>query len=78
MYSAREESPRPYQKGAFYMQVRVEDTCTACGLCVDTCPEVFEMGDDIAEVIVDAVPAECEEAAQQAADECPVEAIIVE
>lgn len=62
------------------MKVRVEDTCTACGLCVDTCPEVFEMGpdDDIAMVIGDKVPPESEDAAQQAADDCPVEAIIVE
>jgi len=60
------------------MRVRIEDTCTACGLCVDTCPEVFEMGDEMAEVIVDEVPAEHEDAVQQAADECPVESIIVE
>jgi ferredoxin len=60
------------------MRVNIEDTCTACGLCVDTCPEVFEMGDDMAQVIVDEVPAEYEDAVQQAADECPVEAIIVE
>jgi ferredoxin len=60
------------------MMVRIEDTCTACGLCVDTCPEVFDMGDEMATVIVDEVPPEHEEAVQQAADECPVEAIIVE
>jgi len=60
------------------MIVSIEETCTACGLCVDTCPEVFEMGDDMAEVIVDEVPAEHEDAVQQAADECPVEAIVVE
>ncbi len=60
------------------MKVRIEDTCTACGLCVDTCPEVFEMGSDIAQVTVDEVPPEFEEAAQQAVDECPAEAIIVE
>jgi len=60
------------------MKVRIEDTCTACGLCVDTCPDVFEMGSDIAEVTVNEVPSEFEEAAQQAADECPAEAIIVE
>lgn len=60
------------------MKVRIDDTCTACGLCVDTCPEVFEMGDEMAEVIVSEVPAEHEEAVQQAADECPVEAIIVD
>ena len=40
------------------MKVKVEDTCTACGLCVDTCPEVFELGDEFAEVLVDEVPAE--------------------
>jgi len=60
------------------MKARVEDTCTACGLCVDTCPEVFEMGADIARVKVAIVPAEFEESAQQAADECPVEAIVIE
>lgn len=60
------------------MKVRIEDTCTACGLCVDTCPEVFEMGNDMAQVMVDDVPAEYEDAVQQAADECPVEAIVVE
>jgi ferredoxin len=60
------------------MRVRIEDTCTACGLCVDTCPEVFEMGDDMAQVMIEEVPAEHEDAVQQAADECPVEAIIVD
>ena len=37
------------------MKVRIEDTCTSCGLCVDTCPDVFEMGDDLAQVKVDEV-----------------------
>ncbi len=60
------------------MKVRVEDTCTACELCIDTCPEVFEMGSDTAQVIVDKVPAEFEDAVQQAVDECPVEAIVIE
>ncbi|MBN2020900.1 MAG: ferredoxin [Sedimentisphaerales bacterium] len=60
------------------MKVRVEDTCTACGLCCDTCPEVFEMGSNKAEVKVDEVPAEFEDAVQQAADECPVESIVIE
>ncbi len=62
----------------FIMTVKIEDTCTACGLCCDTCPEVFEMGDDMAIVKVDEVPSEYKDAVQQAADECPVEAIIVE
>ena len=60
------------------MKARVEDTCTACGLCVDICPEVFQMGLDMAEVIVDPVPKDSESLAQQAADDCPVEAIVIE
>ena len=56
----------------------IEDTCTSCGLCVDTCPDVFEMGQNIAQVTVGEVPPKFEEAVQLAADECPVEAIIVE
>jgi ferredoxin len=65
-------------RGRFEMKVRIEDSCTACGLCVDTCPEVFEMGSDIAQVIVEAVSPEHEDAVEQAAEECPVEAIIFE
>jgi ferredoxin len=60
------------------MKARVTDECISCGLCIDTCPEVFDMGDDIAEVIVDEVPEEAEEACRQAADDCPVEAIIID
>ena len=60
------------------MKVRIDDSCTACGLCVDICPEVFTMGDAMAEAIADTVPAELEDTVQQATDECPVEAIIVE
>jgi len=60
------------------MKVKIEDTCTACGLCVDTCPDVFEMGSDLAQVIDEEVPPEFEDAVQQATDECPAEAIIVE
>ncbi|MFA6187031.1 MAG: ferredoxin [Phycisphaerae bacterium] len=60
------------------MKVRIDDSCTACGLCVETCPEVFQMGSEIAEVVVEEVPPQFEDSAQQAADECPVEAIEVE
>jgi ferredoxin len=60
------------------MKVRIEDTCTACGLCCDNCPEVFEMGPEMAQVKTEEVPAEFEDVVQQAADECPVEAIVIE
>ena len=58
------------------MNVSIQDTCTACGLCCDTCPEVFEMGDDIAEVITDEISGELSSTVQLAAEECPVAAIL--
>jgi len=60
------------------MKARVTEDCIACGRCVEICPDVFEMGEDIAQVKVDEVPAEFEEAVQEAADECPTSAIVVE
>lgn len=55
-----------------------KDLCTGCELCASTCPEVFAMGDDgLAKVIVDEVPADAEETAQEAAANCPVECITV-
>jgi ferredoxin len=60
------------------MKAAVDATlCTGCGLCVDTCPEVFEMGDDTARVIADPVPGAAAARAKQAAEECPVEAITI-
>ena len=61
------------------MKVTVDqDTCIGCGLCPETCPEVFEMKEDKAIAKVVEVPeSECG-CCRQAADECPVEAIVVE
>lgn len=55
-----------------------KDTCIGCGLCPDTCPEVFEMNGDKAEVKADPVPAAAEESCRDAASQCPVEAIKIE
>ena len=56
------------------MKVRVEDSCTACGLCVDTCPEVFRMNDDnLAEVYK--ADGASEEEIQDAIESCPVSCI---
>jgi len=61
------------------MKAKVDaELCTGCELCVETCPEVFEMADDIAVVIVDEVPADAEDSCQEAADDCPSEAISIE
>lgn len=53
-------------------------TCTGCGLCVDSCPAVFEMADDVAKVKVGVIPADQEEACREAAEGCPVEAIAIQ
>ncbi len=61
------------------MKVSVnEELCVGCGLCANTCPEVFEMQGDKAIVKGDVVPAEAEESCKQTKDDCPVEAIIME
>ena len=49
--------------------------CTACGLCVEMCPEVFEMGTETAEVTTDPVPLDQMDCVKEAEDDCPVEAI---
>jgi ferredoxin len=57
------------------MKAYVDPTlCTACGLCVDTCPDVFEM-DDVAVVIVETIPPDLEQCVIEAIESCPVEAI---
>jgi len=61
------------------MKVSVDaDLCTGCELCIDTCPEVFEMKDDVSKAKVEVVPEDAEESAREAAEDCPVEAIIIE
>ncbi|HOF88824.1 MAG TPA: ferredoxin [Armatimonadota bacterium] len=56
-----------------------QDACISCGLCPEVCPEVFRMNDDDkAEAYVDPVPPGAEDAARDAADQCPVEAIAIE
>jgi ferredoxin len=40
------------------MKATVDESCVACEKCCDICPEVFQMGDDYAEVIVGEIPPE--------------------
>ncbi|MDP4152556.1 MAG: ferredoxin [Bacillota bacterium] len=55
------------------------DGCIACGLCAETCPEVFRMADDgFAEVIQEHVPEEVADSASEAREGCPVSVISIE
>ena len=61
------------------MRVRVDaDLCTGCAVCTDMCPEVFDLRDAVSVVLVDEVPQDLADTVREAAEACPVEAIIVE
>lgn len=52
-----------------------KETCIGCGLCESTCPDVFEMVDNIAVPKIQEVPAKDQECAKKMVNECPVNAI---
>jgi ferredoxin len=65
--------------GGILMKARIDkEACTACELCVDTCPDIFEMGEDTAVVKVSVIPGNLQDCAKEAASSCPTEAIIIE
>jgi len=67
------------KKDVFMKATLDRSGCISCGLCAQTCPEVFRMADDgVAEVWLEDVPAEAEGAAVEAQDGCPVSVITVE
>jgi ferredoxin len=64
------------RKGALVKAIVDVGLCIGCELCVDTCPEVFAMGDDgYSHVIADPIPNDEYDCVREAADICPVEAI---
>lgn len=62
------------------MKVAIDrDGCISCGLCVSTCPSVFEFDEeDIATVICSPVPVDQESSTQDAIENCPVTVIFEE
>ncbi len=53
-----------------------EDLCLGCGICEGLAPEVFSLANEpFAEVLVDPVPEEFEDAVRESAEECPEMAI---
>jgi len=53
-----------------------ESLCTGCGLCADSCPDVFEINNEGMAKTKGSECTSCE--LQKVAEDCPVEAIKVE
>lgn len=62
------------------MKVKVDpNVCMGSEVCVEACPEVFQMNKDgVSEVQVDEVPENLEDAVREAASDCPTGAITIE
>lgn len=58
------------------MNVKVEDSCIACGACESICDAVFSV-EDVAKVNAANVAAN-EDGVKEAAESCPVGAIVIE
>jgi len=52
-----------------------ESLCSGCGLCTDICPEVFELGDEVARVINANPGPDLEDNVKEAESSCPSAAI---
>lgn len=56
-----------------------KETCEGCAVCIEICPDVFEMDDaNQASVTKEPIPVELEEECRDAADQCPTEAIHIQ
>jgi len=53
-----------------------KDACVGCGLCVNNCPEVFEMNDEGIAIVKGQKCTSC--SVEEVAEQCPVNAIAVE
>ena len=56
------------------------DLCTGCGLCEETCPDIFKLNedDDVAEITKNEYDENDEECIEEAIESCPTEAILTE
>ncbi len=63
------------------MKVIVDkELCIGCGVCIDICPDVFEMDAEDGKVKAKEtpIPVKAEDDCRDAAAQCPVEAIQIE
>lgn len=59
------------------MKLSIEDFCIRCGICIDICPELYEMDfeKDEIRILVDEVPESLMEKAKETIKDCAVTAI---
>ncbi|MCI1820764.1 MAG: ferredoxin [Megasphaera sp.] len=58
------------------MKFKVNENCIGCGLCANTCPDVFSMTEEgIAVAVEGDVATSVEDSAQEALTSCPAGAI---
>ena len=61
------------------MKVKIDpELCNGDEVCVQLCPEVFEMQEDKAVVIKEEISPDLQDSVREAADSCPSEAITIE
>mgnify|MGYP003292699152 CR=1 FL=1 len=58
------------------MAYKITDDCISCGACESICDAVFSIEDKA--VVNEAAVADNEDSVKEAADSCPVNAIVVE
>ena len=59
------------------MKLSIKDFCVRCGICIDICPELYEMDyeGDVIRIRVDEVPDELMDRAKESIRDCAVSAI---
>lgn len=76
-----EESPTDYilERKKEMKAIVDQDLCIGCGICEGIVPEVFSLQNEpYAEVLLDPIPEEFQDATREAAEECPESAISIE
>ncbi len=61
------------------MRLEIADYCIRCGICEDLYPDIFKRNyeEHYIDILHEEIPADLEERAQKAADDCAVAAIRV-
>lgn len=57
------------------MKAKINDDCIGCGLCASIAGSIFRMNDEEKAEVYGEIAEENRDAAQEAADACPVSAI---